>query len=404
MTFIASSILFVVIMVLFEVMNQLNFLMRNKVAFATIFEMFFYKSFFQFTLISPAAALFAAIYTINKMARNNELIAVINSGMSIYRLAASLMIFGVLFSAFLVYFNDAVVFPAERKANTISDRIRHRGNPHSRSMSNVRLWGENGVFWKASFYDHRQEELRNVIVVKLRENPGETLPISIALNELQNRAVPVTRVQIVSNHGEVEFVTRTVRDINDVAYLDDVRMLIPQQFWLYRVEAERARYNADRKGWDFSSGRIRMYDRDRERVIPFESRFFPFWDVPYDFEREGTKINAMTTREARAYVNKLEKMGNARRKALVEYYLKFSFPLVNCIIIIIGLSFGGFSPKSVLVLSFFIAVLIYLLYYTFMALGLSLGKLGAVSPLFGAWLGNIVFFILSMTLLIFRKT
>ena len=404
LTFVASSVLFVIIMLLFDLMNQLNFLMRNKVEFVTILEMYCYKSFFQFTLISPAAALFGAIYTINKMARNNELIAVINSGMSIYRLAASLIIFGILFSVFLVYFNDAVVFPAERRANTISDRIRHRGNPNSKSMSNVRLWGENSIFWKAGYYDDKQRELRGVTVVKLRRSPGEILPLSVALNDLVNRSVPVTRVEIVSNNGDAEFVTKTIYDINDVAYLDDVRKLVPGQYWLYRVEAEKARFNEERKGWDFSNGRIRMYDKDTERVLPFEERFFPFLDIPYDFEREGTKINAMTTGEARAYVSKLEKMGNARRKALVEYYLKFSFPLVNGIIIIIGLSFGGFSPKSVLVLSFFIAVLIYLLYYTFVALGLSMGKLGTLSPLLGAWLGNIVFFFFSIILLIFRKT
>ena len=111
----------------------------------------------------------------------------------------------------------------------------------------------------------------------------------------------------------------------------------------------------------------------------------------------------MTTGEARAHIRKLEKLGAAHRKELVEYYLKFSFPLVNGIIIIIGISFGGFSPRSVLVLSFFIAVLIYLLYYTFVALGLSLED-RRLDPALGAWLGNIGFFLIGAGLLVFRKT
>jgi len=405
-TFVASSILFVIIMLLFDMMNQLKYFLSNKVEFATLLEMYFYKAFFQFTMISPAAALFAAIYTINRMARNNELIAIISSGMSMYRLAASLLLFGLAFSVFLVYFNDIVVFPAERRANMISDRVRQRGNPNNRSMSNVRLWGENEVFWKANFYNDRQRELRDVIVVKLRENAGETLPASFVLNELVNRAVPVTRVEVLSNNGDAELFPTTIYDINDVVYLEDVRMLLPAQFWLFRVEAEQAIYNEERKGWDFTHGRIRMYDSEKEseRVIPFTTRFFPFKEVPYDFERETTKVNAMTTSEARVYVGKLEKVGDAYKKALVEYYLKYSFPLVNGIIIIIGVSFGGFSPKSVLILSFFVAVLIYLLYYTFVALGLSMGKMGSLPPMLGAWLGNMIFFVISMTLLVFRKT
>jgi lipopolysaccharide export LptBFGC system permease protein LptF len=403
-TFLVSSVLFVAVLVLFDMMNQLKFFLNNKVSFSVLMEMYFYKTFFQFTMISPAAALFAAIYTINKMARNNELIAVINSGMSVYRLTISLIIFGLLFSTFLVYFNDLVVFPAERKANTISDRVRRRNNPDSKNTVNVRLWGENGVFWKAAFYDAYKQELSNIAVVKLRRNAGEKLPASFALNELQNRMVPVTQLEVRSNAGEAILITKKIDDINDVEYLGDVRAMLPDQYWLYRVEAERARYNKEQGGWDFSNGRIRIFDREGTRVVSFDTRFFPFGDIPYDFEREVTKVNAMTTSEARAYINKLEKVGDTRRKAMVEYHLKYSFPLVNGIIIIIGISFGGFSPKSVLVLSFFVAIVIYLLYYTFVALGLSMGKMGSLPPLIGAWMGNIVFLVVSLVLLVFRKT
>ncbi|HOG64648.1 MAG TPA: LptF/LptG family permease, partial [Spirochaetota bacterium] len=347
----------------------------------------------------------AAVFSLARMTKNNELIAVINSGMSIYRMTASMAIFGLVFSVFLVWFNDEVVFPAERRANTISDKIRHGENPNNKSVSDVRLWGQSGVFWKAKYYDDRKMELRDVLLLKLRQRIGEKLPAEMALNELVNRAVPVKSVTVRSNaEGGADLVVRSVPDINAVRYLDDVRLLTPARYWLYRVEAASARYNKKRQGWDFQKGRIRYYDGPAERVIPFESRFFPLGEIPFDFERADTRVNGMTTGEARAHISKLEKLGAAHRKELVEYYLKFSFPLVNGIIIIIGISFGGFSPRSVLVLSFFIAVLIYLLYYTFVALGLSLGKTGVLDPALGAWLGNIGFFLIGAGLLVFRKT
>lgn len=405
LTFITASIMFVSIMVLFDMMNQLKFFLQAKTPFSLVAEMYGNKMFFQFTMISPAAALFAAIYTINKMARNNELIAVINSGMSIYRMTASMAIFGLVFSIFLVWFNDEVVFPAERRANQISDRIRHGENPNSKSVSDIRLWGQTGVFWKAKYYDDRRMELRDLLLLKLRKRVGEKLPAEMALNELVNRAVPVKSVTVRSNaSGGADLVVRSVPDINSVRYLDDVRLLTPARYWLFRVEAASARYNKNRQGWDFQKGRIRYYDGPAERVIEFENRFFPLAEIPFDFERADTRVNGMTTGEARVHIRKLEKLGAAHRKELVEYYLKFSFPLVNAIIIIIGISFGGFSPRSVLVLSFFIAVLVYLLYYTFVALGLSLGKTGVLDPALGAWLGNIGFFALGAGLLVFRKT
>ena len=170
------------------------------------------------------------------------------------------------------------------------------------------------------------------------------------------------------------------------------------------MEAKSARYSKKKKGWYLQKGRVRFFHHGKELIIPFIKRFFPLHETPYDFTREYTKVNAMTTGEAWKYIQKTKKAGKSYRKELVEYYLKFSFPLVNFIIIMIGISLGGVTKKSVLVLSFFIAVPIYFLYYTFVALGISMGKMGTMSPALGAWLGNIVFFGISCTLLFFRKT
>lgn len=384
-TFVAASFLFVCILLLFDMFNQINYFLTQKTDIGEILGMYFHKSFFQFTMVSPAACLFSAIYTVNKLAKDNELIAIINSGMSIYRLTISLVLFGLVFSVGMIYFNDLVVFPSERIADQISDQIRRR-TQKNKSQNDVKVWGTHGVFYKAMYYNDRRKELRKLIVLKRQEQKlsGEDVGEGARMSVLSNRPP-----------GSFD---------GDWSFLDDVRPLQSRSVWLFRIECEYARYDKRRKGWVLYNGRIRKYDRAQEINIPFKQRFFPFKETPYDFSKELDKVTAMTTAESERYIEKLIKSGKPYRRELVEHYLKFSLPLVNFIIIIIGIAFGGFSPKSVVLLSFFIAVLVYLIYYTFVALGISMGKMGTLSPLMGAWLGNIAFFVAGIVLLIYRKT
>lgn len=379
LTFFSSVFLFVSLILFFDMIQQLKFFIEARVPFPLVLEMYFYKIFYQFTLVSPAGAMFAAIYTINRMARDNELIAIINSGMSIYRLSRTVIIFGFLFSVGLIPFNDHVVFPATRRAEKISDLARKGIREERRSQGDVKLWPGEGIVYKAQYYNHQQQELQNLIVV------------------MQKPARELAFIPEVPGKGDDPAALT-----ND--YLHDVREYRPREALIFRVEAQRALYLPKRKGWMLYNGLYRRAWRGGTLVFPFTERFFPFPVEPYDFAHEQGKLNAMTTAEASRYIEKLQKSGKPCGKELVEYYLKFSFPLINFVIILIGISLGGFSRKAVLFLSFFVAVVVYFLYYSFVAFGISLGKLGSIPPLLGAWMGNLVFFALSIVLLHYRKT
>ena len=427
--FIGSSILFVMIILLFSMIREVGYFLQHNVKFITVFELYFYKSFLMFTSVAPACCLFAAVFSINKLAKNNELMAIINSGMSIYRLTASTIIFGFIFSIALVYVNDWVVFPSERKSKYLSDVIRRRHYKSRKNQHDLKIWGSNKLFFKAVSYNHARRELKKLIILKRREKDPKSKiteyqsklllqkKISEFTNErklikktnqtISNETQPVTN-QPVTNQSLSNRIflkkTNIIMPTFDADFLKDIRTIQDKEVWLFRIDAESARYDKNKKGWYLYNGRIRKYLNKREIIISFKKRFFPLKEKPYDFSRDWVNVHSMTTEEARNYIQKLKKAGKPHRKELVEYYLKYSFPMISFVILIIGISFGGFSPKSVIVLSFFISVCIYLIYYTFVAFGLSLSKTGIMHPALGAWMGNIVFFTIGIFLLIFRKT
>jgi len=384
-TFLASISLLVSLVLFFDMIQQLKYFLRKDIPLPLILEMYLYKSFFQFTLVSPAAALCATIYTIGRMVRDNELIAIINAGVSIYRLCVSLIVFGFIFSVGMVPFNDHVVFPVTRKADKISDYVRLGVRERGKNRSDVKLWPSPGVVLKASHYRHRTKELRNLIVTMRRSS-----------RELSY--IPPPRSPGLSNAQDPP-------GTHEDDYLHDVLLYRHRESLVYRVSAKRAVYSSKKKGWVLYDGIYRRGYRGGMITFPFKKRFFPFQVEPYDLTREKTKVQSMTSAEAARYIEKLKKSGQSYGQEQVNYYLKFSFPLINFVIILIGISFGGFGGrKAVLLLSFFIAVIVYFVYYAFVAFGISLGKLGSVPPLLGAWLGNIVFFLIAILLLARRKT
>ncbi len=394
--FIFSTFLFIFIILLFDMMNQMKYFLRNNVSFGTVLQMYYYKAYLQFTIVSPAAALFSTVFAINSLAKNNELIAIVNSGMSIYRLTFSIAIFGLFFSLFLVPFNDYVVFPAQKKAEKISDIARRKFHS-SRNRTDIKVWGENELFYKARYYKNKQQKLMDLVVLKMRKKKEEERIDRVPF-------YPDKKVNIIKSDIPDNTTNHRFEEWRDDRYLNDVLPLSLSALWRYRVDAKYAIYNKERKGWYLFDGVIWDFNKVKMKAHRFKKRFFSFVEIPYDFARESIKVNSMTTAQAKRYIAKLKKSGESFGKEQVEYYLKYSFPLVNFVIILIGISLGGFSSKSVVIRSFFISISIYLLYYTFVAIGLSLGKLGSVSPVVGAWLGDVLFAILAIILLIRRKT
>ena len=84
------------------------------------------------------------------------------------------------------------------------------------------------------------------------------------------------------------------------------------------------------------------------------------------------------------------------RKIDVERHKRFVFPLaciVLCIFVIpIATSFQGLKQQTGVLM----ALLLFLTYYSFLMLGISLGESGDLSPKIGLWVPNAIFLMLGL--------
>jgi lipopolysaccharide export system permease protein len=103
------------------------------------------------------------------------------------------------------------------------------------------------------------------------------------------------------------------------------------------------------------------------------------------------KPEEMSYSELQIFIKEMTTIGAEVRKWIVELYLKISYPFANFIIILFGAPIAARKRRSGTAVGIGISLLICFIYFLFIRMGQVMGHQGTLSPLVGAWLGNIIF-------------
>lgn len=147
--------------------------------------------------------------------------------------------------------------------------------------------------------------------------------------------------------------------------------------------------------WHLRDGVRRTFD-DRGHTVDevvFDELIYhmPPDEVP-NFGNQKT-TGEMTRKELGEYLELFKRSGLDVKKLEVEYHMKLALPFASFIWVLLGAPLCLHSHRSGRVFGAVVAILIAFGYFTVSAFFRSLGGNGVVSPLAGAWLANILFFI-----------
>jgi lipopolysaccharide export system permease protein len=166
-----------------------------------------------------------------------------------------------------------------------------------------------------------------------------------------------------------------------------------------RIDAAEATWDGHR--WIFSSGYLRTFEQGKEKVEPFKRMAIDgLEERPDDFAKETRKPDEMSYPELRSYVERLRASGSRVSNYLVDLHLKLAFPLVNLIVVMIGAPIATRLRMQSAALGFGLSVTISFFYYAFMRTGQALGHNGALPPYLAAWLGDLVFGAVGLTMMV----
>ncbi|MGQ9645080.1 MAG: LPS export ABC transporter permease LptG [Thermodesulfobacteriota bacterium] len=327
-----SSLIFIYVIVLF--FQKVDTFIKFQAAFPLIFEYLLYKIpevAFQWTL--PYAILLATLLTLGMLSRHSEITAMKAGGISLYRITLPLLFIAFLISFISFLGNEHLVPLTNTKARYLLDVEVRRETPSS-FFKNYNIWyhSDQRIF-NIQWLDAEKKVLK-----------GFTL------------------------------------------YQFDKQFRCVQ-----RIDAREVKWS-DGKWWLFD-GTVRNFDEDGSiRTTRFEEMEYALqehWGSLQTIERQSKE---MSYTELRNYIQKIRTSGYDATRYLVDLYSKYSYPLLNVIMVLIGVPFALKTGRSGgVALSIGISVLIGFAYGVTFYVFLSFGKSGVLSPLLSSWTPSLLF-------------
>ena len=182
--------------------------------------------------------------------------------------------------------------------------------------------------------------------------------------------------------------------------------LDPQTFKLSkRIYANRAFWEPHLHRWVMEQGWVREISGDRVTYQSFAvSTFDELSEEPPYFKKEVKPSAQMNAFELRRYISELSQSGFDVVRLSVQFYHKFSFPLMAFVVVLIGIPFsftmGSKGALSGIALSIGIAIV----YLSTAGMFEAMGNLSQLPPIIAAWSPDILFGLGGMYLLLRVRT
>lgn len=282
----------------------------------------------------------AAVFSLGKMTRSNELIAIMASGISLKRVIAPIIVLSVLLTS-LVIIDQEIVIP-----RLVSQLV--RGHDYDRAKGeSYDFWfltDSNGHLISANYYIEREETMYNPLMV--------------------------IRRQIKNEDGSIEWIV------------------------LGDIKADKARYNHETKKWDLENAVFSRLTTTSDEIganVPtFETDITPT-DIPI---RQQESYKALLSSA------QLSKLANEKNKLkdqadlYSQKHFRITDPIINLVMLMVALPVlvcrDPKSMKAAVTVSFSITGSCFLLVFVCKMVATE-AVFGRIIPHFWAWLPVIIF-------------
>jgi lipopolysaccharide export system permease protein len=327
-----SSLMLIYIVVLFFL--KMSLFNRHQAPFYLMFEYLLYKvpeATFQWTI--PYAALLSTLLTLGTLSRYSEITAFKSGGISLYRITLPIIFIVLMISFFSFLGNDYLVPFTNQKTRYLLD-VKVRKEPPTSFFRNFKIW-------------YRSD--RRIFNIQLLDQKKKALE-GFTLYEFDDQFRCVQRI-----------------DAKEVRWVDGK--------------------------WRFYEGTMREFDESGSiQMTSFEEMDFPMSEDWESFQKSGWGSDEMSYAELRTYIREIQASGYDATRYLVALYSKLSYPLLNVIMVLIGIPFALKTGRSGgVALSIGVSVMIGSIYVILFIVFISFGKSGILPPILACWIPTLLF-------------
>jgi len=318
----------------------LELVVRNSAPLPSVAQVFFFILPIAFTISIPAGVLVGILIGLSRLAADSEITAMRASGIGVWTFLRVVSIFAIG-AWLLALFNGVYLAPQSQAAMArLQDRLK---------SSQASFEVQPRVFYEG--FPQLVLYVQNV-----REAPGAAIWKGVFIADTSIPSAPrITLAEqgILVSEG-------------------------PSTLHLHLTNG--------------STHEIDPKDPDHYQISTFEQTDLPI-PVPQaeSKEQEVAPVSQLSTTELWRQAS--DRKNPQSRWELIEFHRRFALPTSCLVLALVGIPLGLSSKKGGKSAGFVLTILLVFAYYSLSLVGISLARQGRLSPTFGVWLANLVFFL-----------
>jgi lipopolysaccharide export system permease protein len=343
--FFFSLLGFLIIYLVIDFFGKIDKFLEAGVSLKVAVSYFLYQTPFILQQMIPIAVLISVMLMLGIMNKHNEILALMNSGLSLLNISYPLIVMSLFIGIGSFFLAESFVPITSARANYIWSARVEKGSPQGAyKLSHLWYRGEDAIY-QIRTYDTRRKTIEGLSIFFF----------------------------------DKDFTLRK------------------------RIDANKARWIHD--GWLLSDGLIQEIHADGSRKsMRFRSYNIELPKTPENFEKSVKSLEELSFWALRDYAKKIRREGYDSTRSEVELNTKIAFPFISLVLTLVGIPLAFRRKRGGIPLSIIIAIGISFLYLLTFGLSRSLALSGALPPILGAWLANLLFSLLGIYLFLTAET
>jgi lipopolysaccharide export system permease protein len=336
----------ILVFYIINIVELVDDVVENKVAFSYVFKYLMYNTPEIISFVLPVAILTTVLLTFSVMSKNNEIIAVQVSGISLYRLTLPAILLGLLLSAGYFYVQENLGPEANKKKQETLNIIHKRESKTEQEVIQNWVMGQDNAVYFYEYLDRKDDKILKFNVLYL--NDDFTMKKRI--------------------HARI------------------ARWIGPQELILENGFERNIKGNAPSTFSKFK----------RKQIIIQEGREL--------FTKRIAFPEYMNIETLKSYIVYLKEKNAATSKFEAKLHYKYAFPLSSFIMVLIAIPFSFLMGKKGTVFGIGVAIGISMIYWFTSAVFSALGAAAILSPFASAFAPLFLFAAISIYLFTNIKT
>lgn len=339
--FLIGVVGFVLVLAVDLLFTMADLIINKGVPLWAMVKLLLYKLPAIMVLTFPVSTLFAVAMALGRMSKDNEIVALRTSGVSLFRIAVPILVIGLLVSVASYFTNEKLV-------------------PHANHVS------------------------ANLIRQIIYKQPLPEVKQNVFFKDAHNRFYYAKRVNMKNKTMDNIMVYEVTQD-------NFPRVIL----------AEKATFKG--RIWTLDKGLVHKYDKDG--FLNYEATFTNMkLNVSEDIMSYSSQKSSqeMNSGELQNMIKVLDKGGVNTRAMQTELLMKFSIPATCLVFALIGIPFSLPSPRSGRTWGMIVTIVFMFTFYVFASVFRSLGKGGILPPAAAAFTPQLTFAVIGLMLLFYE--